>query len=104
MVEATHSWRWVAVFYRCLECQVKLSGVNSPFRNPPVFLKKAVGGAHERRQAFLEIEVWLDHLFCRNKTPVHVAEKLMNVISQFSLRAKGASSCRSMHQHPARKH
>ena len=76
-MEATLSSRWMAFFYRCLENQVKLSGVYSSFRNPPVFLKNAVGGAHERRQAFLEIEVLLDHLFRRNSTPVHVATKLI---------------------------
>ena len=77
IVEATQSSRWMAFFCSCLECQVKLAGVNSSFRNPPVFLKHAVGGAHERRQAFLEIEVLLGHLFRRNNTPVHVALKLI---------------------------
>ena len=48
-------------FLQILEYRVKLAGVNSSFRKPPVFLKYAVSGAHERRQAFLEIEVLLDH-------------------------------------------
>ena len=48
-----------------------------------------MGGAHKRRQAFLERAVLLDHLFCCDNMSVQVAKKLMNVISQFTfLRAK----------------
>ena len=64
-------------FHRNLESRVKLAGVNSSFRNPPVLMKYAVDGAHERRQAFLEIEALLGHLFRRNNTPVHVAKRLI---------------------------
>ena len=56
-------------FLQFLKNRVKLAGVNSSFRNRPVFLKYAVNGAHDRRQAFLEVEGLLDHLFLRNSTP-----------------------------------
>ena len=51
--------------------------MHSSFRYPPVFIKCAVDGAHVQRQAFLEVEVLLDHLFRHNNTPVHVAKRLI---------------------------
>ena len=63
-------------FYRNLESRVMLAGVNNSFRNPLVFMKHAVDGAHERRQAFLEVDALLDH-FGHNNTPVHVAKRLI---------------------------
>ena len=49
-------------FNRNLESRVKLAGVNSSFRNSSVFMQYAVDESHE--QAFLEVDVLLDHLFC----------------------------------------
>ena len=56
-------------FKQILEYRVTLAGMNSSFRNLSVFLKFAVSGAHEWRQAFHEIEVLFEHVFRRNNTP-----------------------------------
>ena len=50
-------------FNRILERRVRLAGVNSSFRNSPVFIQYAVDESHERRQAFLEVDALLDYLF-----------------------------------------
>ena len=42
-----------------------------------MFSQYAVSGAHEQIQAFLVIEVLLDHLSHRDNTTVHVALKLI---------------------------
>ena len=51
-------------FYSNLENCIKLAGVNSSFRNSSVFRQYAVDKSHERKQAFLEVDALLDHLFC----------------------------------------
>ena len=56
-------------FLQVLVFRVELAFVNSSFRILPVFLKYAFSGAHEQKQAFLEIEMLLGHLFRRNNTP-----------------------------------
>ena len=63
--------------YRNAWCRFNCFRINQNPRNLPVVLKYAVSGAHERRQAFLEIEVLLGHLFRRNNMPVHVAKRLI---------------------------
>ena len=46
-----------------LESCIKLTGVNSSFRNSSVFSQYAADESHERRQAFPEVDALLDHLF-----------------------------------------
>ena len=77
MVEATHCSRWMADFYRCPECRIMFAGVNSSFQNPPVFLgptsaERTSGDKHVSRLRYC----W-DHLFRRNKKPVHATKRLI---------------------------
>ena len=65
-------------FLKILEYRVKLAGMNSSSRNSSVFMQYAVDESHKRRQAFLEVEALLDHLFSHvrrfvtsNPLPLH---------------------------------
>ena len=58
-----------------LESRVKLVGVKL------VFMKYAVERMHERRQVFLEVVALLDHLFRHINMPVHVAKRVILLLS-----------------------
>ena len=69
---------------------LQMSGMPGHACGREQFLPKPTCFSEERRwrsaqagQALPELELLLDHLFCRNNTPVHVAKRLMNIISQF---------------------